>query len=68
VTRLEEETLPGPPVVWRVESSRHWHSLVDGLLFHRSGTVNRVLRGLELYSLFHVRPSGATEVRGYCGD
>ena len=61
VTWREEETLQGPLVVLQVESSRHLHSLIDGRIFRRSGTVNRVLLGPELQSLLRTRPSATAE-------
>lgn len=57
----EEETADGPVVVLRVESSRHLHSLIDGRVFRRAGSVNRIVLGPELHSLLRERPVSPTE-------
>ncbi len=58
---LEEETSKGPLVVLKVEASRHLHSLIDGRIYRRAGSVNRLLLGPELQSMLRQRPSIAAE-------
>lgn len=57
----EEETCSGPLVFLAVKASRYLHSLIDGRIFQRSGSVNRVILGPELQSLLRERPAVAVE-------
>lgn len=63
----EEEADDRTVVILQISASRHLHSLLDGRVLRRSGSVNRVLLGPELQSLVRVRPSVRKEEESVFG-
>lgn len=63
----EDESEHGTLVVLRVPEGRQLHSLLDGRILIRAGTINRVLLGPELQSLMSSRPQVVGELQPVYG-
>ncbi len=59
----EENTEHGTIVVLNVMESRDIHSLLDGRILTRSGTVNRILLGPEIQQILRQRPTQVGELQ-----